>query len=405
MPPWLRRLRDFEPRRLRGGRAAHDLLRALDEVEPFREAVVEVLSLRLAELKEAVESRGVDAIDEWITRGCDASQLAALALTLEPRVSGYLLGRVAAASSAARAAGREEDAERAIRVIERQADARTARASKDAEVAEAARVDAETRADRAQAEVKRLRAQADVLAESVRKDAQAEFTALRSARDQAETARAALARRVADLEAERDGIARRLQIAERGERAPEQGPSLEAVARIAGTVEDAARALRALVPVPPPRRPRVTSRRAAVSRPPAIPAGLHPDSPDGLAAMLGRGVLVLVDGYNVTHHEEGPGDRDVLVSSLQALIRRTGAACRVYFDGQEPGRRREGAVEVVFTASHEEADDVILDDLRALAADRATVVVSSDKRVADGARERGAEIVSSGALIRLLARR
>ncbi len=57
-----------------------------------------------------------------------------------------------------------------------------------------------------------------------------------------------------------------------------------------------------------------------------------------------------------------------------------------------------------FSPADLEADDVILDMVRELPTDVPVVVVSSDRRVADGARRLGANAVRSRHLLALLGR-
>ena len=58
-------------------------------------------------------------------------------------------------------------------------------------------------------------------------------------------------------------------------------------------------------------------------------------------------------------------------------------------------------VRVHFSHAEVEADDVVLDIVARLPTDRPVVVVSSDRRVQDGARRLGANIVKSCELLAL----
>jgi predicted RNA-binding protein with PIN domain len=111
---------------------------------------------------------------------------------------------------------------------------------------------------------------------------------------------------------------------------------------------------------------------------------------------------MLVDGWNVLLDAEGMGQREALVTAITGMLRGTGARARVFFDGQEEGRRADGQVDVVFTPAEVEADDAILDAIDATAVSVPLIVVSSDRRVAGGAAEREAEVVSSRTLLRAL---
>jgi hypothetical protein len=80
----------------------------------------------------------------------------------------------------------------------------------------------------------------------------------------------------------------------------------------------------------------------------------------------------------------------------------------VVFDGDDDGRRPSvGAplpVRVHFSSAEVEADDVILDMVSRLPTDVGVLVVSSDRRVAEGARRLGANVASSSVLLELLRR-
>ena len=97
-----------------------------------------------------------------------------------------------------------------------------------------------------------------------------------------------------------------------------------------------------------------------------------------------------------------------LVDALAELAARTGAEVEVVFDGAEgagpapvpsAGRR---AVRVRFSAPDVEADDVVIERAGAIPADRPVVVASSDRRVQDGARARGANVLGADQLMALL---
>ncbi|UDY35936.1 NYN domain-containing protein [Dermatobacter hominis] len=119
------------------------------------------------------------------------------------------------------------------------------------------------------------------------------------------------------------------------------------------------------------------------------------------------GVQVVVDGYNVSMegwpHLDARTQRERLLSLLTAAAARSGAEVHVVFDGDDDGRRPAVssplAVRVRYTPAEVEADDVVIAMARDLPADRPVVVVSSDRRVQDGARGAGANVVSASALL------
>lgn len=159
----------------------------------------------------------------------------------------------------------------------------------------------------------------------------------------------------------------------------------------------------------PPRHP--VERR----RPAPLPPAVFDDTVEAADHLVRvPGVVVLVDGYNVTkgaHPELDLGEqRRWLLDALGGLAARSGAEVHVVFDGAAgtatspaQGPRRT-AVHVHYTEAGVEADD----DLLALAADvpvhRAVAVVSDDRRVRDGAAGLGANVVGSGTLAELLRR-
>jgi predicted RNA-binding protein with PIN domain len=96
-----------------------------------------------------------------------------------------------------------------------------------------------------------------------------------------------------------------------------------------------------------------------------------------------------------------------LVDAVDELVIRTGVDAQVVFDGAEVaepgpltrtgGRRR--AAKVAFSPPDVEADDVILDLVDAVPLSRPVVVASDDRRVQDGARLRGANVIGTGQLL------
>jgi predicted RNA-binding protein with PIN domain len=141
--------------------------------------------------------------------------------------------------------------------------------------------------------------------------------------------------------------------------------------------------------------------------------GLLADSVEGLDEFLGRPeTFVLVDGYNVSM-AGWPGmaiseQRDMLLRSLGSLSAISAADIHVVFDGAYEGARPAVSsplpVRVHFTEAGVEADDRILEFVDDAPLDDAVVVISSDSRVRDGARERGAVPVPSSTLLERIRR-
>jgi predicted RNA-binding protein with PIN domain len=133
------------------------------------------------------------------------------------------------------------------------------------------------------------------------------------------------------------------------------------------------------------------------------------------AAFLVRvpGMLVLVDGYNVTLSTWSDlpiaSQRARLIDACAELAARSAAEVLIVFDGAEepgdlppmPGRPR---VRWRFSPPGVEADDVLLGLVADLDPSRPVTVASSDRRVRDGARDLGANAISTPQLVSALRR-
>jgi predicted RNA-binding protein with PIN domain len=154
-------------------------------------------------------------------------------------------------------------------------------------------------------------------------------------------------------------------------------------------------------------------RATAPRRSPApLPPGILEDAPEAAEHLARlRGVVLLVDGYNVSH-AAWPGtpireQRRRLVDALGELAARTGADVRVVFDGSdtvEPPMvaSTSKAVRVRFSPPDVEADDVLVDEVAALPVSRPVVVATSDRRLREGCRSQGANVIRSSQLLGLL---
>jgi predicted RNA-binding protein with PIN domain len=138
------------------------------------------------------------------------------------------------------------------------------------------------------------------------------------------------------------------------------------------------------------------------------------DSPEAAEHLLRTpGVTLIVDGYNVTMTgwpELAAGEqRRRLVTALQGLAARTTTRSEVVFDGADvdpqlvPTAGRQ-LVRVRFSPPGVEADDVVLDLVEGLPAATPLVVASSDKRVREGAKRLGANLLHARQLLDLLRR-
>ena len=318
------------------------------------------------------------------------------------------LATLSEASAAASAAAEGERDERAA--------ARRLRGAEQAlRRAEEALEDARRSSTRAGDELARERA--------ARREAEAEVARLVDRVRSLEAALSSAHARVGELERRPDAVVREVPVV--------PPAAVEAVARAAAAVQaaDAALADAAAVlssgvapdgdsggvPLPPdarrPSRPRTVRRRPA-----PLPPAVFEDSTEA-AEFLVRvpGALLLVDGYNASLAYRPdlpiPELRRRLVDAVDELVARTGVEAHVVFDGAEVdddrlersgGRRR--SARVAFSPPDVEADDVILALVDAAPASRPVIVASNDRRVQDGARERGANVISSTQLLAALRR-
>ena len=140
-------------------------------------------------------------------------------------------------------------------------------------------------------------------------------------------------------------------------------------------------------------------------RPRRCDRGLLEGSAEFVTWLIGEaGVRTIVDGYNVTmrhwSHLSVPEQRRALEQAACRLALRTGASIEIVFDGagERVTRRHLRGADVVvrFTIEGVEADDEILAMVAALPPSTPVVVVSSDRRVADGAAALGANVVATG---------
>jgi len=192
--------------------------------------------------------------------------------------------------------------------------------------------------------------------------------------------------------------------------ASELSAALEAARALVSTDRPApAVADEPLGPTPgPPRAP--AGGAAARRRPVRLVRGVVDGTVEAADQLLRfPNVVVFVDGYNVSMSAwpslDRGGQRDQLVTVLANLRRRTGAEIHVVFDGDDDGARPSVSqplpVRVHFSAADVEADDVLIEFAGRIPPDRPVVVVSSDRRVRQGARAAGANVIGSEQLLEL----
>lgn len=155
------------------------------------------------------------------------------------------------------------------------------------------------------------------------------------------------------------------------------------------------------------RREAADARRLRVvpGRPSRLPPGLAPGTTEAAAALLHRGRLVLVDGYNVTKQHRASLDLEAqrvwLVQLLGTLARQRGIRPVVIFDGQAGGGGRPPAglreVEVRFTVAGITADDELV--LAVEATDDPVVVVTDDRELVGRVTASGADVIGTRSLL------
>jgi predicted RNA-binding protein with PIN domain len=181
---------------------------------------------------------------------------------------------------------------------------------------------------------------------------------------------------------------------------------------LAGASELLAPEADAMVAPEPPPRPRAPVVSIARS-PLRLPPGIADDSVEAVEHLVrAPGALLLVDGYNISqaawYQDPIARQRTRLVDALAELHARTGVEVEVVFDGADVDRIGDRparpAVRVRFSASGVEADDVLLELVDAAPHRRPVIVASSDHRVRDGARRRGANVLGARQLLSALRR-
>jgi predicted RNA-binding protein with PIN domain len=164
---------------------------------------------------------------------------------------------------------------------------------------------------------------------------------------------------------------------------------------------------------PRPARARRAARRSGRQLQP-LPPAVFDDSREAAEHLVRvPGMLVLVDGYNVTltrwHDLPIAAQRARLIDACAELAARSGSEVMIVFDGAEEPEdlaRSSGrpGVRWRFSPGGVDADDVLLGMVADLDLDRPVAVASSDRRVRDGARSLGANAISTSQLLTALRR-
>lgn len=158
---------------------------------------------------------------------------------------------------------------------------------------------------------------------------------------------------------------------------------------------------------------RATRGRRPRRRPAPLPPGVLEESPEAAEHLVrASGALLLVDGYNISHAQwyglPLGEQRARLLDACAELHARCGTEIEVIFDGEgddaTSSAQPRAAVRHRFTAAGEEADDAILARVEEEPPGRPVLVASSDRRVRDGARERGANVLGARQVLAVLRR-
>jgi len=412
-PPALRALVGFDPRRLGSGPARQQLRRAVDGDDAFRDEVVTQFRERPG-VADALEKWHVEGAPERVAEAAERSDLPLLASALyaaRPKGWTFGLGMIGAAAERERADQEQTDDTTAweVRLATVEEAQRRADQARDDAHQEVARLEAELRDERA---ARRTReegaAHAAEEADRRRRDAEteAEQAVARAATAEARLGRESDRAREAEqeLRATRRELhehvtaeATRRTAADRGDVEPlatgaEEGRRLNA----RETKPDAGESADA---TPTVKRTRVP-----------CPPGMLADTTEALDTMIRtRGVLLVVDGYNVSMagwHDAQPAEqRDRLLRALERLHLRVRCDVVVLFDGADvegvPAPRRRG-VRVVFSEAGEEADPVVVREVVARPKRVPVIVASSDSWVREHAEEEGATVVPSRVLLDVL---
>ncbi len=406
LPGQLRQYQAWTPRRLKHPRVLSVVRRTLDLDQKFRAAVDERV------LQEE------DVLARLIRAGRHAEALA----SGEPPEAVARVG-VALGQGGQAAVQAAEDALARSRAQAEAAAARSALAGAESELEQAkARADQEAAAARAAREALRAarhelrRAEREIHALSQRcraleQEVSKAASTVQAARAQAADEQRRLGGRIAELQA-------LLSQSQRQYRALRKSASQvdPVVAEAVGALERDLSALRraaGLEGAPNSQGGAPSSARQPERREPLpVPGGLAADDSETLAAWLATsGVLVLVDGYNVTKHERGFPDltledqRTLLLDLCRRLARRWGAEITVVFDGANvapvPTRLPLGPIGIVFTDAGRTADDEIVARVNAAPSERPVVVVSSDNELRERSAALGASVTRATALLGL----
>jgi predicted RNA-binding protein with PIN domain len=410
LPAVLRPLAGFDRRGLQSNTARQQLRRAFEVDADFREQVVE-------QFREQPDVHA--ALDGWepehaVTRAEDAAErddlpwLASALCAARPKGWAFGLGVVCAVFTRERTEKEHEDDRRAheTELAALEEARRRAETARDAALEQLARLERELKDERASRRERERRAREEVeAAVRARDDAESAAEVAHAALTAAEVRVAREASRARAAEAEARTYKRKVAelAAQVGAASAEREPVRRAHAVDAPPGPS---------PAAEPPAARGDAARGGMRARPPCPPGMAPDAPDALDAMLRtRGVVLVVDGYNVSM--AGWGDATVadqrarMTAALERLHLRLRCDVVVVFDGADvgspPSIRRSG-VRVRFSADGQDADPVIVQEVNEQPARVPVIVASSDRWVREHAEAAGATAVPATTLLDVLRR-
>jgi predicted RNA-binding protein with PIN domain len=443
VPLSLRPLVGFDRRGLSRGAARQQLLRALETEPGFREEMLERF-LERPEVADALSTWSASDAAALADAAADRADLPLLTSALYAgRPDGWMFGLgVAVASYERRRSDQAADDDinaLQARVATLDEARRRAETSRDEAAAAVERLERELRDERRsrRAREEEARRHADVAA----RKADGLEQELAAARGELDTAEARLQRERArvrgnesDAREARQAVARlERELADALERDESQAVTLNAAeaqaladaAELARRLADGMGALakrsgasglttrsdeRATASPAPPERAQVDGQRRERASRPRVPGGLVADSREGIEALLRTpGVILIVDGYNVSMRawpDTSPSlQRDRLVAGLTELQLRMRCGVICVFDGADVGpvtTSRRGGVRVIFSAPGEDADPVVVREVASHARRAPVLVASSDRWVHEHAEAEGALVVGASTLLSAL---
>ncbi|WP_116244404.1 NYN domain-containing protein [Nocardiopsis sp. FIRDI 009] len=402
LPPLLRRVARFEPRR-RARLAGPQIAAQLETDDDFRGRVAARVDQVWPELAEGLRS-GV------VPPAADPVAVAACAYLLRPRGWSEIIEGVHAELERQSSVKEADEAVEALDSVRRQLD--ETRHSHQADL------------ERLRGQIRDQRAEISELRRKVHTERQrAKEAVARAERALTETAdrESESATQVSALEAENRRLRSRLAEAEAQVESARRAVRSERNADEArlrvllDVLVEASHGLRRELALPTSLdspADHVTEAGREQRRAPLV--GLPDDDPGLLEHLLTvPRVHLLVDGYNVTKTGYGTlplaDQRTRLLGSLEGLASRTKAEITCVFDGADvdtpPVIAKPRRVRVLFSASGETADELIVRLVRAEPPGRPIAVVTSDREIVTAVRAAGARAVPSPIFLRGLERR